>query len=89
MEGSLSARGKAFVAQKPTFLDVLSDLWDPKSNPNGIVNIGLAENVRNTRFGFHLVANKYLDSYARRNGEVHQHQCNIKIDSPLYTLSYY
>lgn len=44
---SLSARGKSFVAQKPSFLDVLADLWDPKSNPDGILNIGLAENVGN------------------------------------------
>jgi hypothetical protein len=46
MNGSISARGKAFAAQKPNFLDVLNDLWAPKSNPDGIVNIGLAENVR-------------------------------------------
>jgi hypothetical protein len=46
MNDSISARGKAFAAQKPTFLDVLSDLWAPNSNPDGIVNIGLAENVR-------------------------------------------
>ncbi|KAJ5104256.1 aspartate aminotransferase [Penicillium argentinense] len=45
MEGNLSARGKAFAAQKPTSLEVLSDLWDPISNPDGIVNIGLAENT--------------------------------------------
>ncbi|CAG8058383.1 unnamed protein product [Penicillium olsonii] len=42
---TLSVRGKDFVAQKPTFFDVLGDLWDPKFNPNGIVNIGLAENT--------------------------------------------
>jgi hypothetical protein len=53
MEGGISARGKAFAAQKPTFLDVLSDLWAPKTNPDGIVNIGLAENVRNNCLQFY------------------------------------
>lgn len=46
MVGGVSARGQGFVAQKPAFFDVLSDSWNPISNPDGIVNIGLAENVR-------------------------------------------
>lgn len=54
MNDSISARGKAFAAQKPTFLDVLSDLWAPNSNPGGIVNIGLAENVRINHLRFHI-----------------------------------
>ena len=29
----------------PVFFDVLNNLWDPELNPNGIVNLGLAENV--------------------------------------------
>lgn len=45
MESSLSLRVTELAAQKPVFLDVLSDLWDPSSNPGGVVNIGLAENV--------------------------------------------
>jgi hypothetical protein len=53
MEGNLSARGKAIAAQKPNFLDVLSDLWAPESNPDGIVNIGLAENVSITYLQYH------------------------------------
>ncbi|KAL4919636.1 pyridoxal phosphate-dependent transferase [Aspergillus aurantiobrunneus] len=36
--------GKAFAGNRPAFFDILSDLWDPESNVNGIVNIGLAEN---------------------------------------------
>ncbi|GAQ44870.1 hypothetical protein AtubIFM56815_009359 [Aspergillus tubingensis] len=40
-----SARGTALAAQKPAFLDVLGDLWDAQSNPEGIVNLGLAENT--------------------------------------------
>ncbi|KAL7655311.1 hypothetical protein ACMYSQ_007263 [Aspergillus niger] len=41
-----SARGRAFAALKPAFLDVLGDLWDAQSNPDGIVNLGLAEKVQ-------------------------------------------
>jgi hypothetical protein len=78
MDGSLSARGKAFVTHRPTFLDVLSDLWDPESNPNGILNIGLAENVRNRLLELDSVANTNLDSYACRNEKFHQHQCKIE-----------
>ncbi|KAF9884872.1 hypothetical protein FE257_000939 [Aspergillus nanangensis] len=44
MQSTISARGEAFAEKKPVFFDVLSNLWDPESNPNGIVNIGLAEN---------------------------------------------
>jgi len=46
MENNLSTRGNALADQKPAFLDVLQDIWDPVENPNGIVNIGLAENVK-------------------------------------------
>ncbi|PLB48733.1 aspartate aminotransferase [Aspergillus steynii IBT 23096] len=42
---AISARGRDFAAQNPTFLSVLSDSWDSQSNPNGIVNLGLAENT--------------------------------------------
>lgn len=45
MESNLSLRGRTLAAQKPVFLDVLGDIWDPSSNPDGVVNIGLAENV--------------------------------------------
>lgn len=46
MENNLSTRGNTLADQKPVFLDVLQDIWDPVENPNGIVNIGLAENVK-------------------------------------------
>lgn len=46
MLGEVSDRGKGLAAQKPAFLAGLSDRWSPTSNPNGIVNLGLAENVR-------------------------------------------
>lgn len=52
---SLSVRGRKLAAQKPAFLDVLSDLWDVKSNPDGIVNIGLAENVRRIQVIFNFI----------------------------------
>lgn len=41
----ISSRAVTFVPQAPQFFDVLDDLWHPESNPNGIVNLGLAENV--------------------------------------------
>lgn len=46
MHDETSSRGLALAAKIPTFFDVLKDLWDPESNPRGIVNLGLAENVR-------------------------------------------
>jgi hypothetical protein len=47
MESYLSVRGEAFARKKPTFLGVLENAWDPLLNPEGIVNLGLAENVSN------------------------------------------
>ncbi|KAK3216556.1 hypothetical protein GRF29_1g162585 [Pseudopithomyces chartarum] len=41
----ISSRAVTFVPQAPQFFDVLDDLWHPESNPNGIVNLGLAENL--------------------------------------------
>ncbi|KAK1141771.1 hypothetical protein N8T08_008436 [Aspergillus melleus] len=41
---TISSRGLALTAKMPVFFDVLKNLWDPESNPNGIVNLGLAEN---------------------------------------------
>lgn len=45
MESTVSSRGLALKAKMPVFLDVLRDLWDPELNPNGIINLGLVENV--------------------------------------------
>ncbi|CAI7642259.1 unnamed protein product [Penicillium manginii] len=45
MESYLSVRGEAFARKKPTFLGVLENAWDPLLNPEGIVNLGLAENT--------------------------------------------
>jgi hypothetical protein len=45
MENTISSRGITLEARKPVFFDVLNNLWDSESNPGGIVNIGLAENV--------------------------------------------
>lgn len=42
---TISTRGQSFAEKRPVFFEVLDDLWNPESNPNGIVNVGLAENV--------------------------------------------
>ncbi|KAI2999372.1 hypothetical protein CBS147346_7675 [Aspergillus niger] len=44
MNNTISERGVAFAKKRPLFFDVLSNLWHPESNPDGIVNLGLAEN---------------------------------------------
>ncbi|KAF2020877.1 putative aspartate aminotransferase [Aaosphaeria arxii CBS 175.79] len=41
---AISSRGTRIAAQSPQFFDILQDLWDPVTNPNGFVNMGLAEN---------------------------------------------
>lgn len=75
---SLSTRGQSFVAQKPTFFDVLSDLWDPKSNPNGILNIGLAENVKISPLrDTDTIADSISDFDAHRNEGIYQRQCKF------------
>lgn len=60
MQGNVSSRGLALAPKVPVFFDVLKDLWDPESNPNGTVNLGLAENVR------HNVTFNVLDSHAKQ-----------------------
>lgn len=82
MEGRISARGQSFVAQKPAFFDVLSDSYDPISNPDGIVNIGLAENVSNKCIGW-INAKHNSDPHARGNGSIYQLECKIA-PGPLY-----
>ncbi|OOF91836.1 hypothetical protein ASPCADRAFT_518229 [Aspergillus carbonarius ITEM 5010] len=65
-----SARGRALAAQKPTFLDVLADLWDPQSNPNGIVNLGLAENtLMHAEMKEFANANIHIDGHALTYGD--------------------
>ncbi|CAI6089556.1 unnamed protein product [Clonostachys chloroleuca] len=41
----ISSRGVGFLPDVPKFFDVLNDLWHPETNPEGIVNLGLAENL--------------------------------------------
>ncbi|KAI1358261.1 hypothetical protein F5Y08DRAFT_322308 [Xylaria arbuscula] len=43
--GIVSSRGAAIAERIPSFFDVLQNLWDPINNPNGVVNLGLAENA--------------------------------------------
>ncbi|GFG27157.1 hypothetical protein IFM61606_07175 [Aspergillus udagawae] len=57
MGSNLSLRGRTLAAQKPAFLDVLGDIWDPSSNPDGVVNIGLAENTL-----MHLEMREFMNS---------------------------
>lgn len=42
----ISSRGVGFLPDVPKFFDVLNILWHPETNPEGTVNLGLAENVR-------------------------------------------
>lgn len=42
---SLRGQRAAFADSKNLILDVLNDLWDPRTNPNGFFNVGVAENV--------------------------------------------
>lgn len=44
-EDCISSRAVACVPQAPKFFDVLDDLWHPESNPDGVINLGLAENA--------------------------------------------
>ena len=51
MEGTISERGRA-IAQtslKARLQPLLSDLYDAKDNPGGIVDMGTAENVSQHR----------------------------------------
>lgn len=44
---ALSERGKAWADLAPTLTiwEVVKNLWDPSTNPNGYVNLGVAENA--------------------------------------------
>ncbi|CAG9942658.1 unnamed protein product [Clonostachys rosea f. rosea IK726] len=41
----ISSRGVGFLPDVPKFFDVLNILWHPETNPEGTVNLGLAENL--------------------------------------------
>ncbi|KAF5677489.1 aspartate aminotransferase [Fusarium circinatum] len=43
-DNCISRRAVGYLPEAPKFFDVLNDLWHPESNPNGILNLGLAEN---------------------------------------------
>jgi hypothetical protein len=47
---SISERGRALATQnlRKKFSAILADPYDPDNNPDGIVNIGTAENVFST-----------------------------------------
>ncbi|VTT76333.1 unnamed protein product [Fusarium fujikuroi] len=46
--GCISSRAVTYLPQAPKFFDVLDDLWEPQTNPRGLVNLGLAENLHAT-----------------------------------------
>ena len=46
--GGLSHRGEkaqARYAQMAPLFDIMKDLWDPETNPDGFISLGVAENV--------------------------------------------
>ncbi|SCV54099.1 uncharacterized protein FFB14_13471 [Fusarium fujikuroi] len=43
--GCISSRAVTYLPQAPKFFDVLDDLWEPQTNPRGLINLGLAENA--------------------------------------------
>ncbi|OJJ03415.1 hypothetical protein ASPVEDRAFT_63137 [Aspergillus versicolor CBS 583.65] len=60
MQVNVSSRGLSLAPKVPVFFDVLKDLWDPESNPNGTVNLGLAENSLT-----HTELKEYINSKPR------------------------
>lgn len=75
-----SARGRAFAALKPAFLDVLGDLWDAQSNPDGIVNLGLAEKVGQKCADFFLSSSlTFSDPHACGDDGICQQQCKRQL----------
>ena len=47
MAPPLSRRAQAVAKAAEAFhFEILGDLWDPETNPNGYVSLGVAENVR-------------------------------------------
>ena len=43
---TLSQRGYEYATgSKKTLEDVINNLWDPENNPDGILSLGVAENV--------------------------------------------
>jgi hypothetical protein len=70
-EHFISRRGASYLPQAPKFFGVLGNLWHPKENPDGIVNLGLAENVSiNCNDGLSLLTSAGLD--AERFNRLHQ-----------------
>ncbi|KAF5686669.1 aspartate aminotransferase [Fusarium denticulatum] len=43
-DNCISRRAVGYLPEAPKFFDVLNDLWHPTTNPNGVLNLGLAEN---------------------------------------------
>ncbi|KAI1480151.1 PLP-dependent transferase [Daldinia eschscholtzii] len=54
----ISHRAISYLPEVPKFFDVLDDLWHPETNPDGIVNLGLAENAL-----MHMELTKFINSH--------------------------
>lgn len=52
-DSALSRRGARYAlpANKNQVLDILRDGWHPTDNPDGFLNLGVAENVSTPRLG--------------------------------------
>ena len=55
-ESNLSHRGAFYASPENNnaLLDILRDTWDPVSNPNGFLSLGVAENVRSALLWHHI-----------------------------------
>ncbi|KAJ5431294.1 Pyridoxal phosphate-dependent transferase major region subdomain 2 [Penicillium cf. griseofulvum] len=74
----VSDRGKCLAAQRPTFLAVLSDQWSP-SNPDGIVNLGLAENtLMHAEMEDFINSNLQINAHALTYGDGFSGSHNLK-----------
>lgn len=70
---SLSKRAQALDNPNPV-LEALSDLWDPQTNPNGLLSLGVAENaLMHDVLSKHLHANLKLPNEAFTYGDGAKH----------------
>lgn len=56
IQSNLSRRGAFYASPENNhaLLDILRDTWDPVSNPNGFLSLGVAENVRSALLWHHI-----------------------------------
>ncbi|KAH7054183.1 putative 1-aminocyclopropane-1-carboxylate synthase [Macrophomina phaseolina] len=69
---NLSARGEVFAAPKSKIpmLEVVCDLWHPRTNPSGYVSLGVAENtLMHEEIMEHMTKNFSIDSHSLTYGD--------------------